>query len=131
MIKGPKCESEISTDVPVLGVFLLGAGLALFLIPFNIAYDAPDGWKTGYILAMLIVGFVMLLGFGACQMWVSKKPVIPFGLLTSPSVLGGCLLSITYFVSVYCYSAYFTSFLQVVYGVSVSEVSRLHPTDAK
>lgn len=109
----------------MLGVFLLGGGLALFLIPFNIAYDAPDGWKTGYILAMLIVGFVMLIMFAASQLWISKKPVIPFQLLTSPSVLGGCLLSITYFVSVYCYSAYFTSFLQVVYGVSVSEVSSM------
>ena len=109
----------------VLGVFLLGGGLALFLIPFNIAYVAPERWQTIYILAMLIVGFVMLIAFGVCQMWVSKKPVIPFRLLTSPSVLGGCLLSITYFVSVYCYSAYFTSFLQVVYGVSVADVRPL------
>lgn len=72
---------------------------------------------------MLIVGLVLLIAFGFCQVYISKKPVIPFRLLTSPSVLGGCLLSVTYFVSNYCYSAYFTSFLQVVYGVSVSEVS--------
>ena len=73
---------------------------------------------------MLIVGLVLLIAFGVSQVYVSKKPVIPFKLLTDRSVLAGCLLSVTYFVSNYCYSAYFTSFLMVVYDVSVSEVSR-------
>ena len=102
-------------------MFFLAGGLALFLIPFSIAASAPNGWSTGYIIAMLVVGFVMLLAFGLCQRYVSPKPVVPFNLLVSRSVLGACLLDVTYQVSAYCYKSYFTSFLQVVFDVSISQ----------
>lgn len=105
----------------VLGVFLLAGGLALFLIPFSIAASAPDGWSSGYIIAMLVVGFLMLISFGLVQRYISPKPVVPFQLLVSRSVLGACLLDVTYQVSAYCYKSYFTSFLQVVFDVSIAE----------
>lgn len=104
-----------------LGVFLLAGGLALFLIPFSIAAEAPNGWASGYIIAMLVVGFVMLIAFGFVQRYVSPKPVLPYTLLVSRSVLGACLLDVTYQISAYCYKSYFTSFLQVVFDVSVSQ----------
>lgn len=105
----------------MLGVFLLAGGLALFLIPFSIAAEAPNGWASGYIIAMLVVGFVMLILFGVAQRYVSPKPVVPYTLLVSRSVLGACLLDVTYQISAYCYKSYFTSFLQVVFDVSVSQ----------
>jgi len=105
----------------VIGVFMLAGGLALFLIPFSIASEAPNGWSSDYIIAMLVVGLVMLIAFGFVQRYLSPKPVIPYNLLVSRSVLGACLLSVTYQVSAYCYKSYFTSFLQVVFDVSLSE----------
>lgn len=41
-------------EFDVLGVFLLTAGLSLFLLPFTIAGSAEDDWKTPHIIIMLV-----------------------------------------------------------------------------
>ena len=44
---------------PVLGTFLLLAGLVLTLIPFNLAGSSANGWAEDYIIAMLVLGIVL------------------------------------------------------------------------
>ncbi|CAN9192037.1 unnamed protein product [Alternaria alternata] len=113
-------------DVP--GAFLLAAGLVVFLLPFTLADSAPNGWSTGYIIAMLVVGFVLLILFGLHERFTAGKPFLPFDLLTSRSVLGACLLSFTYQISYYAWNSYFTSFLQVVTNLTIAEAGYVAST---
>jgi hypothetical protein len=120
---------KLSIDtIAVPGSFLLAAGLVIFLLPFTLADSAPSGWSTGYIIAMLVVGLVLLVLFGLHERYTASTPFLPFALLTSRSVLGACLLSFTYQISYYAWNSYFTSFLQVVTHLSISEAGYVAST---
>jgi hypothetical protein len=115
-------------DILVLGVFLFAVGLVVFLLPFNIAATAPNGWATGYIIAMIVVGFVLLVGFAINEVYMAPVPFLKFHFLTDRTLVGACLLDLTYQISYYCWNNYFTSFLQVVNYLSVSEAGYVNNT---
>jgi MFS family permease len=104
----------------VLGVFLVSAGLSLFLLPFSLAASAADEWRSAHIIAMLVVGVVCLIAFVIVEGYVAKTPFVPFHLLTDRTVIGACLLDFTWQIAYYCWASYFTSYLQVVYHLSIS-----------
>lgn len=108
-------------EFDLLGVVLFSTGLIVFLLPFNIADIAPNGWASGYIIAMLVVGFVLLVSFGLYEWLVAPTPMLRFSFLSDRTVIGACLLDVTYQLSYYCWNLYFTSFLQVVNNLTVAE----------
>lgn len=105
----------------VIGIFLMIGGLILFLTSFNIAGNTEGEWESPKIIAMMVVGFCVLAAFVAYERWGAPKPFIPFSLLANRTVIGACLLCITYQVSYYCWASYFTSFLQVVFNTSLTQ----------
>ncbi len=111
-----------------MGVFLFSAGLTVFFLPFNIATSAPDGWDSGYIIAMLVVGFVILVGFGLYETFLAPVPMLNFTFLSDRTVIGACLLDATYQISYYCWANYFTSFLQVVNDLSIAQAGYVSNT---
>lgn len=104
----------------VPGVVLFAAGMVVFLLPFTLAASAPSGWRSGYIIAMIIVGFILLILFGLWEIYAAPVPFLKHQYLTDRTVLGACMLNLTYQISYFCYSSYLTSFLQVVYEVDVA-----------
>ncbi|WWC71792.1 uncharacterized protein I206_105751 [Kwoniella pini CBS 10737] len=109
-----------AVEFDVLGVFLICAGLSLFLLPFTIAQSAENSWREGYIIAMLVIGFVLLVSFGFVERYISPKPFIAFHLLANRTVLGACMLNVSWQIAYYCWYSYFTSFLQVVFDISIA-----------
>ena len=77
---------------------------------------------------MIVVGFIVLVIFGIYEAFVPKQPFIPAKLLTDRTVIGACLLCATYQISYYCWASYFTSFLQVVNNLSISEAGYVSST---
>ncbi|PYH48090.1 putative MFS siderophore iron transporter [Aspergillus saccharolyticus JOP 1030-1] len=108
-------------EFDVGGIILMIGGLILFLTSFNIAGNTEQEWKSPKIIAMMVVGFCVLVGFVVYERWGAPKPFIPYHLLTNRTVIGACLLSTTYQVSYYCWASYYTSFLQVVYNTSLTQ----------
>ncbi|GCB17567.1 siderophore iron transporter mirB [Aspergillus awamori] len=108
-------------EFDIIGILFMIGGLILFLTSFNIAGNTEGEWKSAKIIAMMIVGFFVLVGFVAYERWGAPKPFIPYHLLANRTVIGACLLDITYQVSYYCWASYFTSFLQVVYNTSLTQ----------
>lgn len=100
----------------------------IFLLPFTLADSAPHGWSTGYIIAMLVLGFLLLIAFGLHERYTAATPFLPYNLLTSRTVLGACLLSFTYQISYYCWASYWTSFLQVVTNLSLAQAGYVAST---
>ncbi|KIV89022.1 hypothetical protein, variant [Exophiala mesophila] len=113
-------------DAP--GVFLFASGLVVFLLPFSLADAAPNGWATGYIIAMIVVGFVVLVLFGLYEAYLAPQPFLTASLLANRTIIGGCLLCGTYQIGYYCWASYFTSFLQVVNDLSISEAGYVSST---
>ncbi|KAJ5752698.1 MFS general substrate transporter [Penicillium odoratum] len=111
-----------------LGVFLFSAGLCTFFLAFDISGSAPSSWGTPYIIAMLVVGFVMLFVFAIYETWFCPKPLLAVGFLYNRTVIGAFLLDATYQLCYYCWNYYFTSFLQVVNDVSVAEAGYISNT---
>jgi MFS family permease len=62
-----------------LGAFLAIAGIALFTASLTLAANAPEGWRTPYIIALLIVGLVLILSFIYWQS-VFKYPLMPLSI---------------------------------------------------
>ncbi|KAL4875691.1 major facilitator superfamily domain-containing protein [Aspergillus karnatakaensis] len=110
------------------GVFVFSAGLTLFFLPFNIADNAPNGWSTDYIIAMIVVGLVMLGIFILHELYLAPVPMLKFSLLSDRTVIGACLLDATYQISYYCWANYYTSFLQVVNDLTLSEAGYVSNT---
>ncbi|GLA64830.1 hypothetical protein AtubIFM56815_007684 [Aspergillus tubingensis] len=108
-------------EFDIIGIFFMIGGLILFLTSFNIAGNTEGEWKSAKIIAMMVVGFFVLVGFVAYERWGAPKPFIPYHLIANRTVIGACLLDITYQVSYYCWASYFTSFLQVVYNTSLTQ----------
>ena len=61
----------------VVGVVLMIACLALILVPFTIAHGEKTQWKTGKIIAPLVVGVCCI---PAWIIWERKckHPMVPF-----------------------------------------------------
>lgn len=122
------CRVRRTYFLQVLGVTVLAAGLSLFLLPFSLAEAAPNGWSTPYIIAMLVLGFILLLAFGPVEKYVARKPFLPWRLLKERTLLATCMLAATYQVGYYCWNSYFTSFLQVVNGLSIAQAGYVSST---
>ncbi|KAJ5646273.1 Major facilitator superfamily domaingeneral substrate transporter [Penicillium lividum] len=105
-------------EFDLIGVFIFTVGLVLFELPFDIADYAPDGWASGYIIAMLVVGISMLFFFAIWEIFVAPVPFLDITYIKNRTVIGACLLDATYQLSYYCWNYYFTSFLQVVNGLT-------------
>ncbi|KAJ6015157.1 Major facilitator superfamily domain general substrate transporter [Penicillium herquei] len=108
-------------EFDLVGVFVFTLGLVLFELPFDIADYAPDGWRSGYIIAMLVIGFSMLFFFAMWEKFLAPKPMLEITYIKNRTVIGACLLDATYQLSYYCWNYYFTSFLQVVNGLTPQE----------
>jgi len=103
----------------ITGILIIMAAFCLFLLPFSLVAYAPNAWKTGYIIAMIVLG---LLLFPAFYVWEAKfAPVqfLPWKYLKDPTIIGSCLLYGVMFVSIFCWNGYFYSYLQVVHRQSV------------
>ncbi|KAJ6012139.1 hypothetical protein N7522_002494 [Penicillium canescens] len=115
-------------EFDAFGVIVFSVGLTVFLLPFTIAASAPNGWGSGYIIAMIVVGFVMLIVFLVWEVVFAPTPMFDFSLLTDRTVIGACLLDATYQLSYYCWNNYYTSFLQAVNDLSISEAGYVSNT---
>lgn len=93
----------------------------MFLTAFNVAGNTEGEWESPKIISLLVVGFVVLIAFAVYEKWGSPKPFIPWHLISNRTVIGACLLDVTYQISYYCWVSYYTSFLQVVYDTSLTQ----------
>jgi MFS family permease len=110
-------------EFDAIGLVLLSAGVSLFLLPFSLYLLQPKGWASPLIIGLVVGGFVLIVAFVLWEAFGAPVTFIPYSLLRDRTVLGACILSFTLFFSWSCWSSYFSSFLQVVKGLSVAEAS--------
>lgn len=86
-------------ELDFFGLLLLAAAVSLILIPLTIASRQSDGWASGNIIAMLVIGIVCLLVF---PLWerskkLAPKAFFPRDLFQERTVLAGISIAFFYF----------------------------------
>lgn len=115
-------------EFDAVGLILISAGIAFFLLPFNLYTIQAKGWGSSLIICFLVFGIVLIIAFTIWEKFFASVSFIPWALLKDRTVLGACLLSFTLFISYACWASYFTSFLQVVNNLSVTDASYVMQT---
>ncbi len=110
-------------EFDAVGLLLLSAGVALFLLPFNLYTLQAKGWRSPLIICLLVFGIVLIIIFAVWERFFVPVTFIPYSLLLDRTVFGACILSATLFISFFCWNSYFSSFLQVVNDLSVTHAS--------
>lgn len=116
-------DEPIAHKQTVIGLILVAAGFVLLLLAVTLAKYNGSTWRSSHIIAMLVLGPVFILAF---LIWerapatLNPKPMIPFHLLRDRTVLGVCTMGAVTRIAFYLWANYFTSYLQVVHGLSVT-----------
>ncbi|KAL6827949.1 major facilitator superfamily domain-containing protein [Trichoderma camerunense] len=110
-------------EFDAIGLLLLTAGLALFLLPFNLYALQPLGWRSPLIICLLVFGFLLTVAFALWERFFAPVTFIPYSLLLDRNMIGACMLGMVLFISFFCWNSFFSSFLQVVNDLNVTEAS--------
>ncbi|KAL4744705.1 hypothetical protein BDW72DRAFT_187947 [Aspergillus terricola var. indicus] len=110
-------------EFDAIGLFLITAGLSLFLLPFNLYTLQADGWRSPLIICLLVFGIILIILFTIWERYFAPVTFMPFSLLVDRNMVGACLLGTVLFISYYCWFSMFTSYLQVVNNLSVTKAS--------
>ncbi|KIW20024.1 hypothetical protein PV08_00599 [Exophiala spinifera] len=111
-----------------MGLLLVSAGFALFLLSFDLYTLQARGWDSALVISMLAVGVSLIVAFGVWERFFAPITLLPWTLLLDRTALGACVLSAIVFVSYYCWASFLSSFLQVVNGLSVTHASYVQQT---
>ncbi|KAM0433478.1 hypothetical protein ACHAPT_004358 [Fusarium lateritium] len=103
-------------ELDLAGMIIIVAGFSLILLPFSLAGYQKDKWQTPSIIVMLVIGCLCVIAFPFYEKYIAPKSFIPFELFKNRTVLVACLLG-----GNICYKLQFSSYLQVVYNLSVSK----------
>ncbi|KAJ1952127.1 hypothetical protein EC988_003717 [Linderina pennispora] len=102
-------------DLP--GALLLLAGLVLLILGLN--WGGKDySWKSPAVIATLVLGPLLLVGFVCVERWVAKEPIIHLRLFTSHSTLP--ILVAQFFLGI---GIIFTTFYMPIYFTVVRGTS--------
>ncbi|KAK8064745.1 siderophore iron transporter [Apiospora phragmitis] len=104
-------------EFDIMGVFILVAGLALFLLAFNIYSYQTEGWKSPMIICFIIFGGLLIGGFVVWEKYFARVTFIPFHLLMDRTCMGAFMVSGSVFISFYLWDSYFQPFLIIVNGL--------------
>ncbi|KAF5238436.1 hypothetical protein FAUST_5493 [Fusarium austroamericanum] len=110
-------------EFDLVGLLSLSAGVALFLLPFNLYTMQAKGFGSPMIICFFVFGILLLIFFGIWERFFAKVSFIPWRFLLDRTVTGACLLSFAMFFSSGTWALYLTSILQVVNNLSVTNAS--------
>lgn len=112
---------DIANTSVVFSVLLLTTGLVFVLLPISLTGYEGNTWTSRPIVLMISLGLALLVCFSLWERYFAVQTFMPYGLLVNKTVVGACLLCATRFIAYFCWDGYYTSYLQVVNGLSIAE----------
>lgn len=119
----PRSIKNYAIEVDLVGIIILAAGMALFLLPFSLYTYQKDKWASPMIICMITFGGVLLILFPLWEKYLAPKTFIPFELLLDRTVFFAGLMFVFVFFNSAIWGAYFFSMLQVVWSLSVTHAT--------
>lgn len=80
------------SDIDLGGVTLFVAGLTLLFLPITMAGSLLDGWRTPWIVALIVVGFIILLILPMYEKFVAVNPILPVSYFKDATIVVSILL---------------------------------------
>lgn len=113
-------------DLDAPGMVLLVVGLSLFFVPMTMTgTSSPYRWLEGKLIAMLVVGFVLILCFFVWNIWFAKKPFLPKITFRNRTFFLACLMVALEWCENAAMSVYFRTALQTAGYMSAGHASRI------
>ncbi|KAF0317888.1 hypothetical protein GQ607_014912 [Colletotrichum asianum] len=109
-----KLLGEGLIDIDIFGLIILGTAFSLILLPFTLAESAGGGWGSPRIIAMLVVGFVLLIGFVLFEMYVSPKPFMTKHILQNRTFLAAAAIYTFNQMASPVRNTYFSSYVYII-----------------
>lgn len=110
-------------EVDLLGLVILMAGMALFLLPFSLYSYQNKSWNSPMIISMIIVGGLLIVAFILYEKFGAPVKFIEPRLLSDRTVFFGGLMFFFVFSCSAVWGGYFTSMLLIVWGQTVQNTT--------
>ncbi|KAK6951522.1 hypothetical protein Daesc_006043 [Daldinia eschscholtzii] len=107
-------------EFDLIGAIFVSAGFTLILLPFSLVNSASHSWKSASVIVMIVMGVVSLAAFAVWEKFFSRVKFFPFEFLKDRTFLGAVLAYFVVFMTTFIWDAYYSSYLQVVHGLSIS-----------
>lgn len=108
-------------EFDIVGAFLLMAAFVLFLLPFSLQTNARITYGSGAFIAMIVIGLLLFPVFALWEKYLARTHFIRWELFRQRTIIGAVMVAIAIQFSFYCWDQYFNQFVQIVYGLSISE----------
>lgn len=117
-LRGPKqyltLAHSAAIEMDLVGLLLLGLAFSLILLALNLAPSADGGWSNPSMIAMLVVGFVILMLFIAYEALVATVPITPKRILTNRAFLAALMVNVFNQMSSATRNNYFSSYIYII-----------------
>ncbi|KAM0193126.1 hypothetical protein ACHAPI_007856 [Fusarium lateritium] len=101
-------------DIDIVGLILLGFAFSLILLPITLAKSAKGGWNNPSMVAMIVVGFVILILFGLYEYFLAPKPLMTKSILQNRAFIAGVIIHIFNQMSSSIRNTYFSSYILII-----------------
>ncbi|CCH44538.1 Siderophore iron transporter [Wickerhamomyces ciferrii] len=119
-------------EIDIIGGILLVLGTALFFIPFTLTGNAtPYRWSEGRLIAMIAIGFIIIIGFIIWNFSSKHKPLrnrspfIPSQSLASRTIIVILIMTALDAMENSAFNVYFSTVLQVGGYYSAGQATRI------
>ncbi|GAB7359192.1 hypothetical protein MBLNU230_g5259t1 [Neophaeotheca triangularis] len=110
-------------EFDLIGIVILAAGLGMLLLALDIHGYQPDGWASPTIICLIVFGALLIPGFALYEKYLATSTFIPWQYLTNRTVVTTNIMILCLQVGMMMSSAYFYSFLIVVFRLSVTNAT--------
>ncbi|EUC46935.1 hypothetical protein COCMIDRAFT_91631 [Bipolaris oryzae ATCC 44560] len=108
-------------EFDVAGLILVCGGFSLLLLPFPLAAYQKDRFASPMVICMIVFGTLLIALFVVWERFYATKSFFPFYLMKNRSVIAACLLGGNSWIAFYSYRMMYSSYLQVVFQLSVAK----------
>lgn len=103
-----------AVEIDAVGLILVGFGFALLLLPFSLANNSKGGWSNPSMIAMIVIGFVLLIAFGFWEVYGAPVPLAPRRILLNRAFQIAILVDILTMFASFIEALYFSSYIYVI-----------------
>ncbi|CAI6059166.1 unnamed protein product [Clonostachys chloroleuca] len=101
-------------DIDILGLILLGFAFSLILLPITLAKSAKGGWDNPSMIAMIAVGFVILIIFILFEVFLAPKPLMTKRILKNRAFIAGVIIHTFNQMASSVRNTYFSSYILII-----------------
>ena len=101
-------------DIDISGLIILGTAFSLILLPLTLAKETDGGWSNSRIIAMLVVGFVLLIAFILFEMYLAPKPLMTKRIIKNRAFLAAVTIYIFNQMASSVRNTYLSSYVYII-----------------